>query len=178
MFQPAALIPAFVVASCAGVLDWRFRRIPNWLTVSGAVASIAVNTIFYRWAGLKTALLGMGLGLALLLPFVLVRSLGAGDWKLAGSLGACLGPRHLFDILIAAFLVAGVMALAVVIAKGRLKSTLINIAHMLAALVSLRLPGAEVSLDNPQSTKIPFGVALALATVLYIAGVAFGRIHG
>jgi hypothetical protein len=29
------------------------------------------------------------------------------------------------------------------------------------------MPGAEVSLDNPQSLKIPYGVALALTTLLY-----------
>jgi len=178
MLQSAPLILAFIVAVWAGVLDWRFRRIPNWLTVSGAAAGVAVHATFYRLPGLKIALLGLGLGLALLLPFVLLRSLGAGDWKLAGALGACLGPAHLLDVLIAAFFVAGVMALAVIIAKGRLKTTLVNIAHMLAALFSLRMPGAEVSLDNPQSTKIPFGVALALATVLYVAVVGLGKIHG
>ncbi len=88
-------IPAFGIALCAGVLDWRFRRIPNWLTVLGAVLGIVVNTILFRWPGLKAAVLGMLLGLALLLPFVWVRSLGAGDWKLVGALGACLGPRLL-----------------------------------------------------------------------------------
>src|SRR5271155_5193547 len=107
--------PAVLVATGAGVLDWRYRRIPNWLTVSGFGVGIAVNTILYRWPGLKAALLGALLGLGLLLPFVLVRSLGAGDWKLAGALGACLGPRQLLSVLVGTILVAGVMALAVVI---------------------------------------------------------------
>jgi len=167
MLQSGPLIPAALVAIGAGVLDWRSRRIPNWLTVPGAAVGIAVNTFLYRWSGLKTALLGMALGLVLLLPFVLVRSLGAGDWKLAGALGACLGPRPLVAVLVAAILVAGVMALAVVVWTGRLKQTLANIAHIVAALFSLRLPGPQVSLDNPQATKIPFGVALALAALLY-----------
>ncbi|MFZ0477529.1 MAG: A24 family peptidase [Terriglobales bacterium] len=178
---PPTFIPsilAALIAICAGVLDWRSRKIPNWLTVSGAAAGVAANIIFCRWPGLKTALMGMGLGLALLLPFVLVRSLGAGDWKLAGSLGACLGPRPLCAVLIASILVAGVMALALVIWKGRLKATLLNIVRLLASLFSLRTPGAEVSLDNPQSTKIPFGVALALATVFYVAAQLSGRIQG
>lgn len=175
---PSILIPsilAVLIAICAGVTDWRTRKIPNWLTVSGAVAGVAANTTFYRLPGLKTALIGMGLGLALLLPFVLVRSLGAGDWKLAGALGACLGPRPLCSVLIAAILVAGVMALALVIWKGRLKATLLNIARLLASIFSLRMPGAEVSLDNPQSTKVPFGVALALATVLHVAAQLSGK---
>ncbi len=176
MLPSAPSILALLIAICAGFLDWRSRRIPNWLTVSGAALGIATNTILYRWPGLKAALLGMGVGLAILLPFVLIRSLGAGDWKLAGALGACLGPRPLVDVLIAAILVAGVMALAVVIYTGRLKKTLLNIAHLVAALFAMRLPGAEVSLDNPQSTKIPFGVALALATVLYIAAASLGKI--
>jgi len=174
--QTGLWIPAVLVAIGAGILDWRYRRIPNWLTVSGLAAGVAVNTILYRWPGLKTALLGTLLGLGLLLPFVLVRSLGAGDWKLAGALGACLGPRQLLSVLMGTILVAGVMALAVVIWKGRLKRTLVNIAHLLAALFSLRMPGSEVSLDDPQSTKIPFGVAMALTVLLYGMGRIIGKL--
>ncbi len=167
-------IPAVLVAIGTGILDWRYRRIPNWLTLSGFAAGVVVNTILYRWPGLKAAMFGTLLGLGLLLPFVLVRSLGAGDWKLAGALGACLGPRQLLSVLFGTILVAGVMALAVVIWKRRLKRTLVNIAHLLAALFSLRMPGSEVSLDDPQSTKIPFGVAMALTVLLY----GMGRITG
>ena len=165
-----------LVAIAAGALDWRYRRIPNWLTVSGFVAGVAVNTILYRWPGLRAGLLGTLLGLGLLLPFVLVRSLGAGDWKLAGALGACLGPRQLLSVLMGTILVAGVMALAVVIWKGRLKQTLLNIAHLLAALFSLRMPGSEVSLDDPQSAKIPFGVAMAVTVLFYGMGKALGNL--
>ncbi len=163
-----------LVAMGAGFLDWRYRRIPNWLTVAGFAAGVAVNTILYRWPGLKAALLGTVLGLGLLLPFVLVRSLGAGDWKLAGALGTCLGPRQLLSVLMGTILVAGVMALAVVIWKGRMKRTLVNIAHLLAALLSLRMPASEVSLDDPQSTRIPFGVAMALTVLFYGMGRAMG----
>jgi prepilin peptidase CpaA len=176
MLQSGPWIPAVLVAVGAGFLDWRYRRIPNWLTVSGFAAGVAVNTILYRWPGLKAALLGTALGLGLLLPFVLLRSLGAGDWKLAGALGACLGPRQLLSVLVGTILVAGVMALAMVIWTGRLKQTLLNIARLLGALLSLRMPGAEVSLDDPQSTKIPFGVAMALAVLFCGVGRAMGRI--
>src|ERR1700722_2250846 len=168
-------IPAILVAMGAGALDWRYRRIPNWLTVSGLAAGVAANTILYRWPGLKASLLGLALGLGLLLPFVLIRSLGAGDWKLAGALGACLGPRQLLSVLVATILVAGVMALALVIWTGRLKQTLLNIGHLVAALFSLRMPGPEVSLDDPKSTRIPFGVAMALAVLIYAASTAIGK---
>ncbi len=176
MDQLGPWIPAVLVAIFAGVLDWRYRRIPNWLTVSGLTAGVAVNTVLCRWPGLRTALLGTLLGLGLLLPLVLLRSLGAGDWKLAGALGACLGPRQLLAVLVGTILVAGVMALGVVVWKGRLKQTLVNIAHLLGALFSLRMPGPQVSLDDPQSAKIPFGVAMAVAVLLCGMGRAMGKV--
>jgi len=165
-----------LLAAIAAWTDLRNRRIPNWLTVPGLAAGVVANVVLSGWGGLKTSLLGAGLGLALLLPFVLLRSLGAGDWKLAGALGACLGPRQLLSVLVGTILVAGVMALAVVIWSGRLKRTLLNMAHLLAALLSLRMPGSEVSLDDPQSTKIPFGVAMAITVLLYGMGRVIGRI--
>jgi hypothetical protein len=45
-----------------------------------------------------------------------------------------------------------------------------NIANMVGSLLSLQMPGAEVSLDNPRSLKVPYGVALALTVVAYGAG--------
>ncbi len=176
MLQSGPWIPAVLTAICAGVLDWRYRRIPNWLTVSGLVAGVGVNAALFGWGGIKAALLGTALGLGLLLPFVLLRSLGAGDWKLAGALGACLGPRQLTAVLVGTVLVAGVMALVVVIWKRRLGQTLHNIVRILAAFFSLRMPGSEVSLDSPQSTKIPFGVAMALTVLLLGVGRAIGKL--
>jgi prepilin peptidase CpaA len=176
MLQFGPWIPAMMVAICAGVLDWRYRRIPNWLTVSGLAAGLAVNTVLSGWLGLKASLLGALLGLGLLLPFVLVRSLGAGDWKLAGALGACLGPRQMIAVLVGTILLAGIMALAVVIWTGRWRQTLRNIAHLIAAVFSLRMPGHEVSLDNPESAKIPFGVAMAAAVVILGVGRGIGRL--
>ncbi len=159
-----------VVALVAGVFDWRWRRIPNWLTVSAFVAGVLVNLVFGGLAGLKAAVLGTLVGLIVLLPLVVVHSLGAGDWKLTGAVGAVLGPRQLVLILIGSFLLAGIMALAVVIWTGRLKRTLVNIARIIGSLLSLRMPPAEVSLDNPSSAKIPFGVAMSAA--VWVVGVA------
>lgn len=151
----------------AGWTDWRSRRIPNWLTVPALAIGITANTILGGWGGLKNSLLGASVGLGLLLPFVLLRSLGAGDWKLAGALGAFTGPTLLIDLLLASVFVAGVMAIGLVIYKGRVLQTLRNIGHILISLVTFRLPGSRVSLDNPDALKVPYGVALALTVVLY-----------
>jgi prepilin peptidase CpaA len=165
--KAVALGLAVLLALLAGWTDWRSRRIPNWLTVSGFFIGLTVNAVAGGWLGLKMALLGAGLGLLVLLPFVLVRSLGAGDWKLAGALGAFVGPGALLDLLMVSIFIAGVMALGLVIYKRRLKQTFRNIGRLLASMATFRMPDAEVSLDNPQSLKVPYGVALALAVVLF-----------
>lgn len=167
-----ATIPAVV----AGWTDWRSRRIPNWLTVPALVLGIAANTLATGWDGAKESLLGAALGLGLLLPFVLIRSLGAGDWKLVGALGAFLGPSRLTTVLLGTILVAGLMAVVLIVWKRRVGQTLRNLAHMVAGLFTLHLPGPEVSLDNPDSLKIPFGVAVAVTIVLYTVGQAWGMV--
>jgi len=148
-------------------MDLRSRRIPNWLTVPALLSGIALNALASGWPGLKTSLLGAGLGLLILLPFVFLRSLGAGDWKLAGALGAFVGPAVLADLLMGSVFVAGVMALILVIYKRRLLVTLRNIGRLLRSMLTFHMPGPEVSLDNPESLKVPYGVALALTTVLF-----------
>ena len=165
--RPAILVGAELLALIAGWTDLRSRRIPNWLTVSGLVVGVTANSALAGWDGLKTSLLGVGLGLLVLLPFVLLRSLGAGDWKLAGALGAFTGPGILINLLLGSVFVAGVMALALVIYEGRTIQTMRNIGHILISLVTFRLPGSRVSLDNPDSLKVPYGVALAFTVVLY-----------
>ena len=165
--KPLILAGAVLLSLIAGWTDLRSRRIPNWLTVPGLLVGVAANTILGGWSGLKTSLLGAAVGLALLLPFVLLRSLGAGDWKLAGALGAFAGPSMLVDLLIGSVFVAGVMAVGLVIYTGRVRQTIRNIGHILISLVTFRLPGSRVSLDNPDALKVPYGVALALTVVLY-----------
>jgi prepilin peptidase CpaA len=175
--KPILLVGAVLLASIAAWTDLRSRRIPNWLTVPGAAVGLGVNAALGGWAGLKASLLGLGLGLALLLPLVLLRSLGAGDWKLAGALGAFTGPGLLVDLLLGSVFAAGVMALALVIYRRRLGQTVRNIGHILFSLVTFRLPGERVSLDNPQSLKIPYGVALAFTVLLYGVARAWGVVQ-
>jgi prepilin peptidase CpaA len=174
MLKSAIWMLATIPALIAGWTDWRARRIPNWLTVPALLIGLGAHVLAAGWAGGKESLLGAGLGLGLLLPFVLIRSLGAGDWKLVGALGAFLGPSRLLTVLVGAILMAGLMALALIVWKRRIRQTAHNLAHMVAGLFTLHLPGPEVSLDNPESLKIPFGVAVAATVVLYTVGQAWG----
>ena len=168
---------AVFIAVWAGVVDWRYHRIPNWLTVTGLVAGLVLNGVFGGWAGAKASLLGTALGIGVIFPFYLLRAMGGGDWKLVGAIGGILGPGRLWDVLFVAVIAAGVFALVMVIAKGRAGETLHNIGSMMGSLARMQMPGPEVSLDNPKSARIPFGVSVAIAVVLY-AGLETWRVLG
>jgi prepilin peptidase CpaA len=163
-------------AMVAGWLDWRSRKIPNWLTVSGLVAGIVIYTVARGWAGVLAALTGAGLMLSVLLPMVLLRGLGAGDWKLMGALGAILGWRLGLEVLFASIVLAAFLALVQMIRERRVKTTLVNLWELLRGFVIFGVrPNPEINLDNPAAAAVPFGVAAAAATLLCFAAVMAGR---
>jgi prepilin peptidase CpaA len=163
----AIWILAAVFALAAGITDLRSRRIPNWLTYPAIPCAVTLHFLSSGWPGAKLSLLGTLVGLAILLPFVLLRSLGGGDWKLVGALGAFYGTQRLITVLMLTLLINGVMALVMVIWKRRFVQTLRNLGRMIAAFFHLHLPGSELTIDNPQAITVPFGVAAALAVLLY-----------
>jgi prepilin peptidase CpaA len=159
----------------AGWMDWRTRRIPNWLTVPGLCVGIAVNTASGGWHGLVLAFEGAGLALGLLLPLVLMRALGAGDWKLMGAVGALLGPKPFLFLLIVAALVAGAMGTVQVIRAHRVLGTLKNMWVLVQGFLTFGMRAhPEISLDNPGSLKLPFGVAVAIAAVISFVAAHLG----
>ena len=156
-------------ALTAGITDLRWRRIPNWLTYSAIPMAILLHGLADGWRGAMHSLVGAAVGLGVLLPFVLIRSLGGGDWKLVGGLGAFLGPARLIQVLIYTLLINGVIALVMVIWKKRLGRTLRNLGRMFAAFFKLHLPGQDLTIDNPEAAKVPFGVAASIPVLLYTA---------
>ena len=165
-------IAALALTLLAGWTDWRARKIPNWLTVSGLLLGLAVNFVLWgwrntNWHGGKASLEGAALGLAVFLPFVLLRALGAGDWKLMGAVGATLGPVLLLFVIFGSVLVAGVMSVVEVVRSRRIKETAKNLVVLVHGFMTFGVrSGPNITIDNPGLMKVPFGVAVAIATVI------------
>ncbi|HMD86837.1 MAG TPA: A24 family peptidase [Terriglobia bacterium] len=155
------------LAGWAGWLDWRIRKIPNWLTVVALLVGLTLSAVL-RWPGLKSSLEGAGICLGVLLPFVILRALGAGDWKLMGALGAFLGLQRVIVVLFGTVLIAGLMSVMEVIRQGKVRETLYNMWVVFVAYSTFHVNNARaITLDNPGLLKIPFGVAAALSTGLF-----------
>ena len=155
------------LTAAAAVLDWRSRHIPNWLTVPGFFLGVTVHTLSSGWHGTLFALEGAGLALLLLLTPVLMRYLGAGDWKLMGAVGAFVGPLMLLFVLFGSILISGLMGIVQILSANRVVETLRNMILLVRGFFFLGPKGsAQPSLDNPNSLKLPFGVAVAMATIL------------
>lgn len=155
------------VTLVAAWTDWRSRKIPNWLTVPALVIGVAVNSYADGWQGAKGSLEGAGLALVLLLPVVILRGLGAGDWKLMGAVGALLGPSLFLAVLTVSVLVAGAMAIVQMVRARRVVRTLKNLVVLVHGFIIFGLrPNPNVSLDDPESLKLPFGIAAAIGTLI------------
>jgi len=158
---------AIVLTLLAGWIDWRSRRLPNWLTVSGFSIGIIANATFFGRAGVKDALIGAGIPLAILLPVVLLRGLGAGDWKLMGALGAIVGRDEILHVLVVTIIFAGLIAFGQMIWQKRVLVTMRNLWELVRGFFIFGLkPNPEFNLDNVGASALPFGVAAAAATLL------------
>jgi len=160
---------AAAFALTAGTTDFRYRKIPNWLTYPAIPVAVLLHWIFAGGHAALLSLAGAAIGFGVLLPFVLLGGLGGGDWKLVGALGAFFEPRRLVPVLILTFMINGIMALTLVLWKKRVGQTARNVGRITVAMFKFRTPGPDLSIDSSNAEKVPFGIAAAIATLLYVA---------
>jgi prepilin peptidase CpaA len=163
-----------LLVSIAAINDLATRRIPNKLLLAGVAGALIVHLVSpHPDAALLSALGGAGLGLALFLPFYLVRGMAAGDVKLMTVIGFFSGPGETLTIAVIAWCFGGLMALLLILLRrGRLRVALTNIGHMVGGAFTSGM--GNWRLDKQQSAgSMPYGVAIALATITVLV-----RYHG
>ncbi|HXE12301.1 MAG TPA: prepilin peptidase [Bryobacteraceae bacterium] len=166
------------LVTVAAIYDLRFRRIPNWLNLSGLMLGFALNAVCFHLVGAKNAGEGMLLALAVYLPLYLLRGMGAGDVKLMAAVGALVGPGNWFQIFVATALMGGACAGIFALAKGRLGETLCNLHFLLRDLISFRAPyrtNPQLDFRNSGSLGLPHGVPIALGSFVFLAFVLAGN---
>src|ERR1700693_5394870 len=120
-----------LLVAIAAVYDIRFRRIPNWLVLTGLGLGVGLNTFLFEWRGARSSLLGIGLAFLIYFPLYLLRGMGAGDVKLMAAIGAIVGAANWLGIFIITALLGGVVAMILLLARGRLRPAVLNIGFLL-----------------------------------------------
>ena len=165
----AALVPITVIAVgiVACVTDVRTRRIPNVLTFGAAGAALVFRTIIEGWHGAALAGAGWLTGLAVFLPFFLLRGMGAGDVKLLAALGAWLGPLDAIWLAIYASLAGGVLALIVAARHRYLRNAFSNLRNLMQYwwLVGPK-PLPELTLEGSTAPRLAYAIPIFVGTVV------------
>lgn len=155
---------AVILCGVASWTDLRSRRIPNALTIPALVAALCVHSALGAGQGLLLSACGALAAGALLLPGYLFRFTGAGDVKLLMAVGAILSFPTALLAGIAALLFGGVLGLVTALRLGRLREVLGRTVG-LAKWAAVRAAGVPVAAPETSKIHIPFGIAIALATV-------------
>ena len=156
-FPTGLFVFALVIAAAA--FDLHSRRIPNMLVLLGLIAAVPTQWVAHGGtAGLWLGLQGLATGIAVMLPFYLLRAFGAGDAKLMGAIGAFVGPSTVLLVALLTFLVGGLWALVLVVRRRQLRH----------AGNSMFLMCTSFDQHKTQTTslgRLPYGVAIALGTI-------------
>jgi prepilin peptidase CpaA len=162
--QPCVFLLVSALVVVAAAYDLRYRRIPNWLNLSGALAGFVANVSLFHLHGLVTAMEGLLLAAAVYFPFYLLRGMGAGDVKLMAAIGAIVGPFHWLTILIATGVLGGAAGATYALLKGRLSETCCNVYFLVKDLLLFRAPyttNPELDFRSPGALRMPHGVIIA-----------------
>lgn len=159
------ILPLLLSLWMAG-MDLARRRIPNYLTLGGALAGLGFQAGWRGWPGLLDGVGGMVLGLGLLLWPYLKGGMGAGDVKGLAALGAWLGLANTIWLFIYMGLSGGVIILALLARQGRLRGRLKQGAIQLANWVLCQSRPEIPARGEPGRLEIPYGAALALGMIV------------
>ena len=111
----------------AAATDLYRYKLYNVLTLPLLLSGLVYHGIDRGIPGLCESLLGALLGFGVLIVFHLMGGVGGGDVKLMAAIGAWLLVPLTFGIFLASSLAAGVYALVLLVAFGRMRKTLVNL---------------------------------------------------
>lgn len=166
----AVMVPGILWASW---IDYKDRKVPNWLNAAIAAAGFVAQAWFFGWNGLAAGALGLLVGFATLIVPWLMHGMGAGDVKLMMAIGVWLGPWYTFVSFCVGAVVGGVIAVVMILSTGRLYHAYANMAtimHKASHASTLFTEYASAKSFGSTSQLLPYGVPLTIGTLIVFFG--------
>lgn len=163
MINENTLMMAVVFA--AAISDYRFRKVPNYITFPAILGGLAIGLIQGGFTELSAAATGLFLGIALLSFPYAMGGMGAGDVKLLGAIGAIKGIGFVFTSFLGAAIIGGIMAvcrMAFIIKSSDMMilRESIKTVYYTGALSAIEVP--EYALKE----RLPYAVAISAGAVI------------
>jgi prepilin peptidase CpaA len=160
----------FVVAvlMVCTVTDIAWHRIPNLVLLPALLVALVLQFALAGFSGVVSAISGLFVGIAFLLPLYVLGGMGAGDAKLLGVVGAFLGP--LATLTAGVFtLIAGAIFGLLYIAARRVMPILVS--HLQRLLHAEAYRSALYPVEATQAASQPncFAYAPAISAGTLIA---------
>jgi prepilin peptidase CpaA len=146
-------------------MDIRYRRIPNKLVLLTLVGGLTLNIIFGGWHGLLASLGGLALAFGSMLLLHLFGTMGAGDVKLFGAIGAVLGSSIVPQTLLVVAISGGFLAFGKMIQARRVRTTMFGVFQFFYGfLPGHTVPRFEVPTDR--SYTLPYAVPICFGSLI------------
>jgi prepilin peptidase CpaA len=174
------ILIVFVVlfTATSAVVDWRFKKLPNIITVpmffAGIVFHMVAGAVAYGWSGMGGGLLfslgGFAIGFGVLFVVWMIGGGGGGDVKYMGALGAWLGPMLTLVVFLLTMVIM-VVASAVVLINQAMKSGIGRTKKKYLAIEQGKIRGDRRTKQEKavQRRLLPYAVPVALSTWIALA---------
>jgi prepilin peptidase CpaA len=154
-----------ILLAIAVTTDIKSHRIPNILLFPVLALSLMRQGGTGGVDGFLASLAGLGLGLAILMPFYVMGGMGAGDVKLLGVVGSFLGPWGAVVAGMATMMAGAAVGITVILwRRFRPLIAAHNFPPAGAQVVNASgsMPGVR---PEPKFTQIAYAPAIAMGTV-------------
>jgi len=152
--------------SATAAVDLRERRVPNQMTFGIATLGLLLAAFLPTGVGVVSALAGLAVGLALMLPSHVIGATGAGDVKLLAAFGTLLGPGRTGWAFLYSAIAGGAIALIVAVRRQRVRMTIARAAAL------LQTPGTAVAeIEHPcEDNRFAYAPAIVVGALAAAIG--------
>jgi prepilin peptidase CpaA len=136
--------------------DLKWRIIPNSITFFLIIFGFIYNLLSNGTAGLISAFSGFLVGAGFFFIFFFIGSMGAGDVKLMGGIGAVLGLKNVLMALLLTAFAGGIISLMVISAFYVNKKARLSDKYIFGDSGDI----------NPLKITFPYSIAIGVGTIL------------
>ena len=166
--------PVIAILAVAAVIDWRERRMPNWLTFTLVLSGIAQSFMPQALCSPGSSMLGLAVGFALTFLLYVLGAVGGGDVKLLAGIGAWFGPQAAVAVFAVEAVTGMVMAIAQAARQGKAQLLFKNSALVAVNLAHVHELGLEHVRQTGQACRsidrpLPYAVPVTIAVIILLA---------